>query len=106
MKVYNFLKPPLKIWICKLPVTSKRVITENIVRMIILLINNQNVKDKGYDLKGGMSAMASPNDEIVKGIDGIYSNKNPNSNIRYVINESRLMLPNYVNEKRHKANVG
>jgi len=23
------------------------------VRMIILLINNQNVKDKGYDLKGG-----------------------------------------------------
>jgi len=22
------------------------------VRMIILLINNQNVKDKGYDLKG------------------------------------------------------
>jgi len=43
----------LKIWIWKLPVTSKRVITENIVRMIILLINNQNVKDKGYDLKGG-----------------------------------------------------
>jgi len=37
------------------------------------------VKDKGYDLKGGMSAMTSPNDEIVKGIDGIYSNKNPNS---------------------------
>jgi len=37
-----------------------------------------------------MSAMASPNDEIVKGIDGIYSNKNPNSNIRYVINESRF----------------
>jgi len=34
--------------------------------------------------------MASPNDEIVKGIDGIYSNKNPNSNIRYVINESRF----------------
>jgi len=30
-----------------------------------------------------MSAMASPNDEIVKGIDGIYSNKNPNSNIKY-----------------------
>jgi len=58
--------------------------------MIILLINNQNVKDKGYDLKGGMSAMTSPNDEIVKGIDGIYSNKNPNSNIRYVINESRF----------------
>jgi len=41
VKVYNFLKPPLKIWIWKLPVTSKRVITENIVRMIILLINNQ-----------------------------------------------------------------
>jgi len=41
VKVHNFLKPPLKIWICKLPVTSKRVITENIVRMIILLINNQ-----------------------------------------------------------------
>jgi len=37
-----------------------------------------------------MSAMASPNDEIVKGIDGIYSNKNPNSNIKYVINESRF----------------
>jgi len=34
--------------------------------------------------------MASPNDEIVKGIDGIYSNKNPNSNIKYVINESRF----------------
>jgi len=28
--------------------------------------------------------------EIVKRIDGIYSNKNPNSNIRYVINESRF----------------
>ncbi|WP_265448055.1 KilA-N domain-containing protein [Acetivibrio straminisolvens] len=37
-----------------------------------------------------MSAMASPNDEIVKGIDGIYSNENPNSNIKYVINESRF----------------
>jgi len=34
--------------------------------------------------------MTSPNDEIVKRIDGIYSNKNPNSNIRYVINESRF----------------
>jgi len=45
--------------------------------------------------------MAYSNDEIVKGIDGIYSNENPNSNIRYVINESRLMLPNYV--KRRKA---
>jgi len=32
---------------------KQKVITENIVRMIILLINNQNVKDKGYDLKGG-----------------------------------------------------
>ncbi|WP_235825079.1 hypothetical protein [Acetivibrio thermocellus] len=37
-----------------------------------------------------MSAMAYSNDEIVKGIDGIYSNENPNSNIKYVINESRF----------------
>ncbi|ABN52427.1 hypothetical protein M972_111109 [Acetivibrio thermocellus AD2] len=34
--------------------------------------------------------MAYSNDEIVKGIDGIYSNENPNSNIKYVINESRF----------------
>jgi len=48
-----------------------------------------------------MSAMAYSNDEIVKGIDGIYSNENPNSNIRYVINESRFNASHYV--KRRKA---
>ncbi|NYS76110.1 cytoplasmic protein, partial [Bacillus sp. BH32] len=30
------------------------------------------------------------NDKIVKGIDGLYENANPNSNIKYVIDEAKF----------------
>jgi len=59
--------------------------------------------------------MAYSNDEIVK----IYSNENPNSNIRYVINESRFnasqlcktkkgikqMSDEWLREKGHNTSV-
>ncbi len=47
------------------------------------LINNQILKDAGYDLKPiGRPAPTSLKDKIVKGIDGIYENQNPNSQIK------------------------
>jgi len=55
------------------------------------LINNQSLKEERYNLKRkGRSAPTSPDDKIVKGIDGIYVNEDPNSNIKYVINESKF----------------
>jgi len=55
------------------------------------LINNQSLKEERYNLKRkGRSAPTSPDDKIVKGIDGIYVNGDPNSNIKYVINESKF----------------
>ena len=40
-------------------------------RYIDNLINNQSLKDAGYDLKSvGREAPKGPNDKIVKGIDG------------------------------------
>ncbi|ATP40196.1 hypothetical protein CSE16_09145 [Solibacillus sp. R5-41] len=49
------------------------------------LLNNKSLKEAGYDLKPiGRGAPSSINDKIVKGIDGLYENKNPDSNIKYV----------------------
>jgi len=38
----------------------------------------------------GGKVPTSPDDKITKGIDGIYINKNPNSNIKYVIDEAKF----------------
>ncbi|MBM6648305.1 hypothetical protein [Bacillus sp. RIT 809] len=57
------------------------------------LLNNQSLKDAGFDLKlVGKSTPSSINDKIVKGIDGLYenANPNPNSNIKYVIDEAKF----------------
>ncbi|KOP69393.1 hypothetical protein AMS59_23425 [Lysinibacillus sp. FJAT-14745] len=55
------------------------------------LLNNQSLKDAGYDLKPiGRGAPSSVNDKIVKGIDGLYQNKNTDSNIKYVIDEAKF----------------
>lgn len=55
------------------------------------LINNKSLKDAGYDLKSvGREAPQNPDDKIVKGIDGLYENMNPDSNIKYVIDEAKF----------------
>ncbi|MEY9973241.1 vacuolar-type H+-ATPase subunit H [Lysinibacillus sp. RC46] len=55
------------------------------------LLNNQSLKDAGYDLKPmGKGAPSSVNDKIVKGIDGLYENTNSKSNIKYVIDEEKF----------------
>src|SRR5690625_681675 len=55
------------------------------------ILNNQSLKDGGYDLKPvGRSAPSTLDDKIVKGIDGLYENTNPNSNIRYVVDEAKF----------------
>ncbi|MFP7493410.1 hypothetical protein SFC66_06430 [Terribacillus saccharophilus] len=56
------------------------------------LLNNQSLKDAGYDLKpaGNKGAPSDLNDKIVKGIDGLYENTNPNSNVKYVIDEAKF----------------
>src|SRR5699024_11658140 len=55
------------------------------------ILNNQSLKDAGYDLKPvGRSAPSTLDDKIVKGIDGLYENTNPNSNIRYVVDEAKF----------------
>ncbi|KOS60614.1 hypothetical protein AN161_22395 [Lysinibacillus sp. FJAT-14222] len=38
----------------------------------------------------GRGAPSSVNDKIVKGIDGLYQNKNADSNIKYVIDEAKF----------------
>ena len=54
-------------------------------------MNNQSLKEAGFDLKPvGKSAPSGINDKIVKGIDGLYENANPNSNIKYVIDEAKF----------------
>ena len=54
-------------------------------------MNNQSLKEAGFDLKPvGKSAPTGINDKIVKGIDGLYENANPNSNIKYVIDEAKF----------------
>lgn len=55
------------------------------------LLNNKSLKDAGYDLiPVGKNAPLSLNDKIVKGIDGLYENTNPNSTIKYVIDEAKF----------------
>jgi len=55
------------------------------------LLNNQSIKDAGYDLKPiGRGAPSNVNDKIVKGIDGLYQNENADSNIKYVIDEAKF----------------
>src|SRR5699024_8598862 len=60
------------------------------------ILNNQSLKDAGYDLKPvGRSAPSTLDDKIVKGIDGLYENTNPNSNIRYVVDERSLAVDDW-----------
>lgn len=48
----------------------------------------------GYDLKPiGRGAPSSVNDKIVKGIDGIYQNKNADSNM--LLMKQNLVVHNY-----------
>ena len=55
------------------------------------LLNNPSLKEAGYDLKPvGRDAPSSIDDKIVRGIDGLYENTNPNSNIKYVIDEAKF----------------
>ncbi|BCZ47457.1 hypothetical protein psyc5s11_35240 [Clostridium gelidum] len=55
------------------------------------ILSNQKVKDAGYDLESiGRDAPSSQDDKIVKGIDGLYKNKNPDSDIEYVIDEAKF----------------
>lgn len=55
------------------------------------LVNNQSLKDAGYDLKPvGIPAPTSLDDTIGKGIDGLYENQNKDSPIRYVIDEAKF----------------
>ena len=50
-------------------------------------LNNQEIKDAGYDLKQvGRDAPAGPDDKIVKGIDGLYENEN----VKYVVDEAKF----------------
>ena len=53
-------------------------------------INNLLLKRKGYNLKSiGRPYPKTPDDKIQKGIDGIYRNLDPNSNVKFVIDEAK-----------------
>ncbi|MDZ5610637.1 hypothetical protein U2I54_27485 [Bacillus pseudomycoides] len=55
------------------------------------LLNNQSIKDAGYDLKViGRDLPSTIDDKIVKGIDGLYENTNAELKIKYVIDESKF----------------
>ncbi len=55
------------------------------------LVNNKGLKEAGYDLESiGRDILTSPDDSIVKGIDGLYKNNNPNSEIKYVVDEVKF----------------
>ncbi|HHY0837460.1 TPA: cytoplasmic protein [Bacillus thuringiensis] len=55
------------------------------------LLNNQSLKEAGFDLKPvGKSTPSGINDKIVKGIDGLYENANAESKIKYVIDEAKF----------------
>ena len=55
------------------------------------LVNNKSLKEAGYDLESiGRDVPTSPDDSIVKGIDGLYKNNNPNSEIKYVVDEAKF----------------
>src|SRR5699024_4578301 len=55
------------------------------------ILTNQSIKEAGYDLKPvGRPAPSSVDDKIVRGIDGLYENTNPNSNVKYVVDEAKF----------------
>src|SRR5690625_3592859 len=55
------------------------------------ILNNQSLKEAEYDLKPiGRNAPSGIDDKIVRGIDGLYENTNPNSPIKYVIDEAKF----------------
>ncbi|MEK4245217.1 hypothetical protein MKZ20_07675 [Psychrobacillus sp. FSL K6-2684] len=55
------------------------------------LINNESLKKAGYDLERiGNVAPTSPNDRIIKRIDGLYKNNNTKSVVKYVIDEAKF----------------
>src|SRR5699024_11546030 len=55
------------------------------------ILTNQSIKEAGYDLKPvGRPAPSSVDDKIVRGIDGLYENTNPNSNVKYVVDEEKF----------------
>lgn len=54
------------------------------------MVNNPNIKNNGYDLNSiGRPTPTSLDDPMVKGIDGLYENLNPGSEIKYVIDEAK-----------------
>nr|WP_238535182.1 hypothetical protein [Fictibacillus macauensis] len=55
------------------------------------LLNNPIIKKAGYYLKQiGRKPPKTLDDKIVKGIDGLYENVNPNSKIKYIIDEAKF----------------
>src|SRR5699024_6787231 len=55
------------------------------------ILNNQSIKEAGYDLKTmGRPAPSSIDDKMVKGIDELYQNTNPNSKVKYVVDEAKF----------------
>src|SRR5699024_6631653 len=55
------------------------------------ILTNQSIKEAGYDLKPvGRPAPSRVDDKIVRGIDGLYENTNPNSNVKYVVDEAKF----------------
>src|SRR5690625_7999655 len=55
------------------------------------ILNNQSLKEAGYDLKPiGRNAPSGIDDKIDRGIDGLYENTNPKSTIKYDIDEEKF----------------
>ncbi len=55
------------------------------------MLHNEKIRDAGFHLRSiGRKAPTSLDDVIETGIDGLYENMNPNSNIRYVIDEAKF----------------
>ena len=55
------------------------------------LLNNQAIKDKGYDLKSiGREVPTSIDAPTVHGIDGLYENINTGSSTKYIIDEAKF----------------
>lgn len=54
------------------------------------MVNNQSLKNNGYDLNPiGRPVPTSLDARMVKGIDGLYENLDPDSYVRYVIDEAK-----------------
>ena len=55
------------------------------------MTQNKSLKEAGYYLESiGRPSPSTLDDKIQKGIDGLYRNTNPNSNIKYVIDEAKF----------------